>query len=419
MNCRSCGSTDLKEVLDLGMHPWCNDFRKPTDPSAETYPLRMVYCVTCGLAQLDYTVKKEIMFSNHTYVSGTTRTLAEHFYNLAAENKLQFNLQPTDLIVDIGGNDGTQLLQYEKLGMKCLMNVESAENIAGISRRNGILTSPMFFNEQWVKNWLENNGWLSLSRRGLTSSKAKLINASGVFFHLEELHSVCRGIKQLLDDEGIFVVQFMYLKDIIENCAFDAIYHEHLCYYTLNSLMNLMKMYDMVLIDAYEHPIHGGSMMAKFVHGSSVKPRTRRAQQAIDEEGPIGLIELEEFAKQVESKRNSIREMLLDLKKQGKKIYGYGSPAKGTTLLTYCGIDHTILDRLVEINQLKIGLISPGSNIPIYLESKADRPDYYFVLCWNFIDEVLQKNIDTLTLGTKFIVPLPNIVIHENPFEVI
>jgi len=408
MICRICSSENLTPVLDLGMHSWCNDFRKPEDSPAEKYPLRMVYCSKCGLAQLDYTVKKEIMFSNHTYVSGTTKTLAKHFFDLADENTFQFNIQPDDLIVDIGGNDGTQLLQYARQGFRNLLNIESAKNIAEIANSKGIFTMADYFNEDFVTNWFQTGG-----------GKAKLINASGVFFHLEELHSVCRGIKQLLDDEGIFVVQFMYLKDIIEHCAFDAIYHEHLCYYTLNSLMNLMEMYDMVLLDAYKHPIHGGSMMAKFVHSSSIKSRipwrrTQRAQQAIDEEGTVGIIELEEFAKRVKTKRNSIREMLLELKSQGKKIYGYGSPAKGTTLLTYCGIDHTILDKLVEVNQLKVGLVSPGSNIPIVLESKTDRPDYYFMLCWNFAEEILQKNVDVLTLGTKFIVPLPEIIIYEN-----
>jgi len=402
VGCRICGNLDLNSVLDLGLQPWCNDFRYPSDPPAEKYPLQLVYCSKCGLAQLNYTVKKEVMFSDHTYVSGTTETLAQHFYNLAAENKQQFNLQPDDLIVDIGGNDGTQLLQYAKMGCQNLINVESAQNIAKISLENGIDTICRFFNEDFVHDWLDPElFWYGNSR------KAKLINASGVFFHLEELHSVCRGIKQLLDDEGVFVVQFMYLKDIVDNCHFDAIYHEHLCYYTLNSLMNLMAMYDMVLLDAYEHQIHGGSMMAKFVHSSSAKVRTLRAQRAIEQEGTVGIIELEQFAENVKSKKDSIRKYLLDLKKQGKKICGLGSPAKGTTLLTYCGIDNSILDEIYEINPLKFGRITPGTNIPI-VEERKDKLEgrYIFVLAWNFADEILEKHKYT---KCKFIIPLPEI----------
>lgn len=415
MKCRVCSKENLVPILDLGNQPWCNDFRLPESPPAETYPLKLVYCPDCGLAQLDYTIKKEIMFTDHTYVSGTTQTLADHFYNLAIENNLQFNLNPyKDLVVDIGGNDGTQLLQYLRAGFPTvnLINVESALNIAKISDQNGIPTSARFFNEDWVNDFLSGNCYMN-SNVKFSPKKAKIINASGVFFHLEELHSVCRGVKNLLDDEGVFVVQFMYLKDIIEHCAFDAIYHEHLCYYTLKSLMNLMEMHDMVMIDAYEHPIHGGSMMAKFVHSTSRKPRSWRGQQALEREGHVGLIELENFAIKVKEKKEMISNHLTKLKSEGKTIYGYGSPAKGTTLLNYCQIGPDVLNKLVEINPLKVGRISPGTNIPIKLELKDDYPDYYFCLAWNFIDEIIGKNQDILDKGCKFISPLPEWIVYQ------
>jgi len=405
MECRICGNTNLDLALDLGQQPWCNDFRLSTDPEAEKYPLRLVLCPVCELAQLDYTVKKEVMFTNHTYVSGTTKTLANHFFKLAKENKHQFNLQPDDFIVDIGGNDGTQLLQYAKLGFTNLLNVESASNIADIAVRRGVNTVCSFFNEGFVDKIQQANPTQDI--------KAKLINASGVFFHLEELHSVCRGITKLLDDEGVFVVQFMYLKDIIEHRAFDAIYHEHLCYYTLKSLQHLMWMHDMVLLDAYASEIHGGSMMAKFVKRNSLKVVSQRAMSWLQDEGHIDLTTLGVFAYDIEVMRGNVVKMLRDLKSQGKKIYGYGSPAKGTTFLTYCGIDTSIIDKLVEVNRLKVGLITPGTRIPIELESETDLPDYYFVLAWNFIDEIIAKNQHLLDKGVKFIVPLPEIKIYE------
>jgi hypothetical protein len=167
-----------------------------------------------------------------------------------------------------------------------------------------------------------------------------------------------------------------------------------------------MNMYDMVLLDAYEHPIHGGSMIAKFVHSSSAKVRTRRAQQALEEEGNVGIIELEKFAEEVQLKKVEIKNMLLDLKKQGKKIYGYGSPASGTTILNYCDIDNSILDKLVEVNSLKVGRISPGTNIPIVLENNEDLPDIYFILAYKFKDEFMVKNYH---LPVTFITPLPEI----------
>lgn len=417
MECRICSSTDLKLVLSLGLQPWCNDFRLPSEPQIKSfadgcYPLNLVYCPKCGLTQLDYTVKKETMFKNHTYVSGTTKTLAAHFYNLAADNKLQYNLQKDDLIVDIGGNDGTQLLQYAKLGFKNLLNVESAGNIAAISMSNGINTANAYFNEDFVKeltDWVVNDAFYGTAWP--IPTRAKLINASGVFFHLEELHSVCRGVKRLLDDEGVFVVQFMYLKDIVENATFDAIYHEHLCYYTLNSLMYLMDMHGMTLQDAHPSSIHGGSMIAKFVHKDSGKPRTWRAQKAVEEEGNVGIIELEKFAQDVFRKQGEIQTFLLDLKKQGKKIYGYGAPAKSTTMMCYCGIDHTILDKVVEVNEMKIGRMTPLTQVPIVQENDDDLPDVYLVFCWNFAAEVFRRKAHLLDKVT-FVLPLPEIAIY-------
>jgi hypothetical protein len=239
-----------------------------------------------------------------------------------------------------------------------------------------------------------------------------IINASGVFFHLEELHSVCRGIKKLLADNGVFVVQFMYFKDMVEKLSFDGIYHEHLCYYTLQSLMSLLKQYDLVLIDAYHAPIHGGSMITKFVHDTSYHNPTDRAKQAVyNEFKELTDAKIKEFVEKVQSKKDSVREYLLDLKKQGKKIYGYGAPAKGTTLLNYFNIDNTILDKVVEVNDLKVGLYTPGTHIPIVKESKDDLPDYYLNMAWNFSDEIIAKNQDIIKKGVKFITPFPEIKI--------
>jgi hypothetical protein len=402
MECRSCGKTEFKEIIDLGLSPWCNNFlTKEQVGLEEKYPLKLIACTYCHLVQLDYTVKKEIMFKDHTYVSGTTSTLAKHFLTLAKENKRQFNLNRKDFIVDIGGNDGTQLIQYRQIGFVNVLNVESADNIARISQSKLIDTINDFFNEELVDSW---NG-----------AKAMLINASGVFFHLEELHSVCRGVKKLLDDNGVFVVQFMYFKDMVDHLAFDAIYHEHLCYYTLQSLMSLLKQYDLILIDAYPSPIHGGSMMTKFVHAQSYHNPTDRAKQAVyNEFAGLNDTKIQEFVNKVESKKDSVREFLIDLKKQGKKIYGYGSPAKGTTLLNYFKIDNTILDKIVEINELKVGLYTPGTHIPIVKESKEDLPDYYFLLAWNFADEIIAKNQDIIAKGVKFITPFPEIKIIDS-----
>lgn len=397
MNCRSCGSADIVPILDLGKTPWCNNFLKESQLGTEpSYPLELMYCKVCTLAQLNYTVPKETMFSKHTYVSGTTKTLAKHFYDLAGDNISVYGLKPKDLVVDIGGNDGTQLIQYRSWGMTNLVNVESASNIAEISRSNGIRTINEFFNEYTVEQHFE-------------AGSAKLINAAGVFFHLEELHSVLKGIKKLLHKDGVFVVQFMYLQDIVNNLAFDAIYHEHLCYYTLRSLENLLRPYGLKIYDAFHSPIHAGSMMARIQHdGLHPSCSVRFLNMAHREQ--VGLPELQAFAKGVSSRKDGLRHNLLQLKKLGAKIYGYGAPAKSTTLLNYLGIDNTILEKMVEVNELKVGLYTPGTHIPIVKESIDDVPDYYLMLAYNFKDEILAKN-----KGAKatFITPFPDVILHK------
>jgi hypothetical protein len=383
--------------LDLGETPWCNDFiTKEQIGHEHKYPLRLFYCHFCGLAQLDYTVPKEIMFSNHTYVSGTTKTLAKHFYDLAEDNVRSFYLKPKDLIVDIGGNDGTQLLQYRKLGMENLINVESASNIAEISKGNGIGTINSFYNE-------------TVAEKNFKPESVKLINAAGVFFHLEELHSVLRGIKYMLSHDGIFVVQFMYLADIIKTSSFDAIYHEHLCYYGIRSLANLLKPYKLRIFDAFHSPIHGGSMMVRITHEDAMTGDTDRYLQARKEE-KCGYLELVEFAKKVYSHKDDLREVLDQLRRAGATIYGYGAPAKGTTLLNYLGINKYLVEKLVEVNDLKVGLYTPGTHIPIVREHSTDVPDYYLLLAWNFREEILERN-----RGSKatFITPFPEIILHR------
>ena len=185
MNCRSCNGKKLELILDLGEQPWCNDFLTEERVGKESkYPLRLNYCHDCELLQLDHTVPKETMFADHCYLSGMTQTLINHFYDVARENVEQFDIKRKDLVVDIGGNDGTQLLQYKKAGVKNLLNIECAERVSNISRKNKIKTITEYFNRDCVE-------------KHIGEKTVKLYNASGVFFHLEELHSVIDGIKYL------------------------------------------------------------------------------------------------------------------------------------------------------------------------------------------------------------------------------
>ena len=391
-------TTDYEVVLDLGEQPWGNNFLTEGEVGKEPfYPLKLVYCNQSELLQLSYFVPKEVMFLNHTYLSGMTKSLQSHFYNTAKENLEDLNLSFDDIVVDIGGNDGTQLLEYKKLGFNNVINIESASNICKLSETSGITSHNMFFNEDNVKGVID-------------KGSVKLINASGVFFHLEELHSVIKGIDYILSDDGVFVVQFMYSGAMVENGNFDTIYHEHLCYYTINSICKLLSNYGLKIFDAQFVEIHSGTIIAKFCKESCDKyPVTERCLEQIERDKKYDLQSFLDLGKYIKGRRDNLRSFLKDLKDNNKTIYAYGAPVKGNTLLNYMRIDDTIIDKVVEVNPLKIGKYTPGTNIPVTEESLEDLPDYYLLLSHNFKDEILKKNKDLLDKGVKFIIPFPKI----------
>ncbi len=394
MKCRSCFNKELDLVLDLGNHAWCNNFISAEMIGKEnTYPLRMVHCKRCDLAQLDYTVPKETMFADHTYVSGTTKTLAKHFYEVASEASSVLN--ENDYILDIGGNDGTNLLQYAKLGFNNVENVESAKNIAKLSSQAGIKTYNAFFNQEFV----DENG---------LSNRYKLINASGVFFHLEELHSVIEGIKKSLTDDGVFIVQFMYLGDILKQLSFDSVYHEHLCYYSIKSLINLLTAgHGMTIFDAYRSDIHGGSIIAKFCK-SQFYERSDRLQELLSVDSDLVTQEkLYSYQSRIEKWRDDFVKKIDDIRENGNKVYVFGAPAKGNTLLTYCGLDKDKIEYVFEVNDMKCGLYTPVTHIPIIKENHSiiDDNSYIILLSWNFAEEIIGKCQDLLDRGVKFILP--------------
>ena len=393
-------TTDYEVILDLGDQPWGNNFLEKDEVGSEPrYPLKLVYCNMSELLQLTYFVPKEVMFTDHTYLSGTTRSLTDHFYSLAEENVRDFKLTKKDTILDIGGNDGTQLQQYKTLGITKLINVESATNIAAVSKQNDIPVLNMFFNQENIK-------------KNLKRGSVKLINASGIFFHMEELDSAIKGIKYALNANGVFVVQFMYVGSMIDNGNFDTVYHEHLCYYTVNSISKLLERHKLKLFDAQYSDVHSGTIIARFCKQSCKKyPMTERCRTRIVQDHVYGIEEFKQFGKKIEAKRDDLADLLTNLKKDGKTIYGYGAPVKGNTLLSYMNIDNTIIDKIVEANELKIGKFTPGTHIPIVEETSDDLPDYYLLLCHNFKDEILAKNKHIMEKGVKFIIPFPEIEI--------
>ncbi len=395
MICRVCDSTRLEPVLDLGMQPWCNHFLKPEEVGAEpTYPLRLIYCLDCSTTQLDYTVKKEVMFGDHTYLSGVTKSLSGHFKGVADEIDARIPQRGRPkTVLDIGSNDGTQLKHFQALGFEVL-GVESSKTTAKIATDAGVPTVNEYFN-------------LDLARK--VGKKFDAINAAGVFFHLEELHSVTEAIRECLEPDGVFCVQFLYMKRIVENLAFDQIYHEHLLYYNLKNIETLLNRHGLAMHDCHLAPIHGGSIIG-FVSHQGAKPPSERLQKMREAEIAAKSNEIEtyrDFAKRVAQMKLDNLEYLASKKAEGKRIFGMGAPVKGNTMLNYFGVGKQYLDCLVEKNTLRKGLFSPGMHLPVLIESELpEPPDVYYVLAWNFKTEILANNKPLLDRGVEFFFPV-------------
>lgn len=395
--CRVCDSHELSLCIDLGTQPWCNHFLTEQEVGHEPrYPLRVFFCHACATAQLDYTVPKEIMFGNHTYLSGVTKSLSAHFRQIAEQSlQLFFGAQaPADVaVLDIGSNDGTQLKHFQALGC-AVLGIESSSATAAIATRAGVPTVNRFFNVELARE---------LDR------KFQIINAAGVFFHLEELHSVAQGIGLSLAADGVFVIQFLYMKRIVENLAFDQIYHEHLLYYNLRTIEVLLNRHGMELFDAYLSPIHGGSMIAHATHRGqrAASARLQAMREEEDASGANTLAYYRDFADRIVTMKQDNLAFLRRRKQENKRIYGMGAPVKGNTMLNYFGVGTDYLDVLVEKNALRKGLYSPGMHIPVVMEDELDAPpDVYYVLAWNFKREILENNQHLLAQGVEFYFPV-------------
>lgn len=395
MKCRICESKNLDLVFDLGNQPWGNNFLTLDKIGKEKkYPLELLYCNNCSLSQLSYTVQKEVMFSDHTYLSGMTSSLANHFKDVANLLNKRFNEKNEKKnILDLGSNDGTFLKQFNSLGWDVL-GVESSKEISKIANKNGIKTLNKFFNYKVAEE---------------INQKFDFINASGVFFHLEELHSFTQGVKKLLSKNGIFIVQFLYMKQIIKNVAFDQIYHEHLLYYNLKTLDHLLSIYDLEIFDANLSEIHGGQMNAFVAHKSS-RQKTKNYLKILDEEIKENANLKSSYIKFEKNSRLLKEKNLLFFEKalqSNKKIFGLGAPVKGNTLINYFGITKKMMPKLLEINPLRKNLYAPGSHIPVVMEDEEkELPNIYYVLAWNFKEEILKKNSKLIDKGIEFYFPI-------------
>lgn len=402
--CRVCRGERLEQFLDLGDQPHCNSLLSPDqlDRPEPVYPLRVWFCHDCTTVQIDHTVPKEVMFGEYLYVSGTTETLRRHFRETAARLAARLALQPGDLVVDIGSNDGTWLESFAALGLRGV-GVEPAHNLAAAANARGLATINRFFDADAAREILA--AW----------GRPKLVTAAGVFFHLEELHGATEGVRLLLEAGGTFCVQAIYLGEMLRHGEFDNIYHEHLTYWSVRSISALFRQYGLEVYAADLLPIHGGSLEL-LVGRSGEHPVDPSVARFLAEESAGGLDTVaiyHRFAERIDRLRTGLLAILDGFRAEGKTLHAFGAPAKGATLLNSFGIGRDRVPLAVERNPLKIGKVIPGARIPIVDEARAPVPAAYLILPWNFRSEFLRKKREFIRGGGAFIVPIPEPIVID------
>lgn len=402
--CRMCQSPNLATFLDLGRTPPADQFLFADQISAqeEAFPLEVVTCTACGLAQLSYIVPADVLYCNdYPYEASITASGRRHWKEFADTVSRMLDLGQHDLVVDFGSNVGVLLQMFQGLGMRVL-GVDPAPNIAAIANSRGIETRADFFNSGVAADIAANHG------------QAKVICGTNVFAHVDDLHDLIQAVDVLLHPEGALVIEAPYLVDLIEGLEYDTIYHEHLSYLSLKPLVSFFASYDMEIFEVQRRDIHGGSfrfyVRRRRVGGRPVNSVIAQLLAAEEQAGIYNLARLDTFAKNVAHNREELRRLLSALKQSGSQIAGVSAPAKGMTLLNYCGIGSETVDFVTEKTTLKIGRFTPGGHIPVVSDDVLleKRPDYALLLAWNFADEIMANLKAYSDLGSKFIIPIPS-----------
>jgi hypothetical protein len=398
MICYICSSKKLSKFLDLGSHPPPLNFVSKDDlqTKQEIFPLQVYFCNNCGLVQLGDAVDPNVMFKNYLYTSGVSTAFRNHLSSFAKTLIDKFSPNKNDLIIDIASNDGTLLSFFQNFDLEVL-GIEPS-NIADIANENGIQTVKEFFNESVAKEILKNH------------KQAKIITITNAFAHIKDLDSLMNGIKLLLDENGVFVSESQYLVDILEKLEYDTIYHEHLRYYSLRSLIKLFDLYGMDVFDCERISSHGGSIRV-YASFKGKYSKTQNIQKILDLEDKLHLLSLvtyEEFANRVYENRKNLNDLLKKIKSSGNKIVGVSAPARSSTILNFCSIDQTVLDYVAEKSSLKIGKYTPGSHIEVVDDERLvqEQPTFALLLSWHLSDSIVSK-IKKDGYQGKIIVPLP------------
>jgi novobiocin biosynthesis protein NovU/D-mycarose 3-C-methyltransferase len=400
--CRVCGRDDWLEVISFGSTPLANGFLDPAAVAAAepSYPVEVVVCRGCWLMSLRHVVDPEVLFRQYCYVSSASQTMRAHMSRIVDWCTAKAGLVAGDTVVEMGSNVGTQLKLFQDNGMR-VVGVDPARNLGRIAEAAGVPTITDFFGP-------EVTGPIAREH-----SAAKLVLARQCVAHVDDLHQVMKGVDAVLAPDGTLAIEVPYLVDLLDQNQFDTIYHEHLSYLSVGTLDRLFRAHGLQVVDVERADVHGGSVVVFAARTGSVGAAPGPAVAEILElERKRGLSDERtylEFADRVRTVVAGIRELVRGLAADGQRIAGYGAPSKGTALLMACGLTPDEVRFCSDTTTLKHGKLLPGTHIPVWSpeQARANPPDCYLLLAWNYADEIIRNERAFLEQGGRFVIPIP------------
>lgn len=406
MNCRFC-KTQLKHLfISLGSLPLSNAYltEERLHKMEARYPLEVYVCNNCYLVQLDEFESPENIFSNYAYFSSYSDTWLKHAKDYVNKMIHVFGINNQSSVIEIASNDGYLLQYFSEKGISTL-GIEPAANVAEVARKKGIHTEVFFFGTETANK---------LAKEG---KSADLLLGNNVLAHVPDINDFVNGLKLLLKPQGVVTMEFPHLMKLMEETQFDTIYHEHLSYFSFLTVEKIFSAHGLTVFDAEELSTHGGSLRIyacrKEDKTKNISRRSLELKQREIDAGYTTINHYLTFNETVAALKRSILNSLIQLKEDGKTIIGYGAPAKGNTLLNYCGIGTDFIDYTVDRNPHKQGHYLPGSHIPVEAPDKVKetKPDYLFILPWNIKDEIMEQMAFIKEWGGKFVVPIPEVAV--------
>lgn len=406
--CRLCGKPLKYTFLDLGISPLANSYVNSDrmQQSESMYPLKTFVCDSCYLVQVEDYESPDHIFSDYAYFSSYSESWLAHCKSYVNKMIERFGFNSQQQVIEIASNDG-YLLQYFAEREVPVLGIEPAANVAAVAKERGIPTVVNFFGTELAEKLREQG------------QSADLLLGNNVLAHVPNLNDFVSGMKIVLKPSGVITMEFPHLKELIEYVQFDTIYHEHYSYFSFTTVCELFSKHGLVVFDVDKLSTHGGSLRIYVQHADySEREISLAVLHLIEEELAYGIKDLDMYQmykeQAVKLKRDIVR-LCIDLKNEGKTIAGYGAPAKGNTLLNYCGLDKDYFDFTVDRSPHKQGKYLPGSRVPIYAPDKIkdEKPDYLFVLPWNLKDEIIKQTEYIREWGGKWIIPVPHVSIID------